>query len=90
MKRVYLDPNADYVGNRPPKPKGVQLIRRHDQRRPMISIEEEEPGDEEAAEESRRQAILEEKETSRAAHQAKLEAAAKAPAPGKAKKAPRG
>ena len=39
MKRVNLDPNAAFIGNRPPKPEGVQLIRRHDQRRPMIDIE---------------------------------------------------
>jgi hypothetical protein len=78
MKRVNLDPNADFIGNRPPKPEGVQLIRRHDQRRPMIDIEE---GDVEAAEEQRRKAILEAKERSRAEHQAKLAAAATAPAP---------
>jgi len=78
MKRVNLDEGADFIGNRPPKPAGVQLIRRFDQRRPMIDIEE---GDVEAAEEQRRRAILEEKERSRAEHQAKLEALAPAPAP---------
>jgi hypothetical protein len=98
MKRVNLDPDADYVGNRPLKLKGVQLIRRHDQRRPMIDIGDGDTprGAEEAAEESRRQAILEERERSRAKHEAKAkqEAATKtktpAPKPGKAKKPPRG
>jgi hypothetical protein len=80
MKRINLDETADFIGNRPPKPAGVQLIRRHDQRRPMIDIEE---GDVEAAEEQRRKAILDEKERSRAEYQAK--AAASAPKPVKAK-----
>jgi hypothetical protein len=82
MKRVNLDEGADFIGNRPPKPTGVQLIRRFDQRRPMIDIEE---GDMEAAEEQRRKAILEEKERSRAEHQAKVAAAAPTSKPLKAK-----
>jgi hypothetical protein len=48
----------------------------------MIDIEE---GDMEAAEEQRRKAILEEKERSRAEHQAKVAAAAPASKPLKAK-----
>jgi hypothetical protein len=79
MKRVNLDEGADFIGNRPPKPAGVQLIRRHDQRRPMIDVEE---GDvEAAAEEQRRKTILEEKERSRAEHQAKVAASAPAATP---------
>jgi hypothetical protein len=77
MKRVNLDETADFIGNRPPKPVGVQLIRRFDQRRPMIDVEE---GDVEAAEEQRRKAILEEKERSPAEHEAKVAALATAPA----------
>jgi hypothetical protein len=85
MKRVNLEDGADFIGNRPPKPAGVQLIRRFDQRRPMIDIEE---GEVEAEEEQRRKAILEEKERSRAEHQAKVAAAAPAPAPKPAKTNP--
>jgi hypothetical protein len=40
MRRVNLDPNADYVGNRPPKPVDAQAIRKFSQRRPMIDIED--------------------------------------------------
>jgi hypothetical protein len=91
MKRVNLDPDADYVGNRPAKPVDANAIRKFSQRRPLIDIEDGDTprGTEEAAEERRRQAILEEKERSRAEHQAKakLEASAPAPKPGKAKPA---
>jgi hypothetical protein len=86
MKRVNLDPNADFVGDRPPKPVDAKAIRKFSQRRPLIDIEDGDTlrGAEEAVEESRRQAILAEKERSRAEHQAKLKASA-APKPGKAK-----
>lgn len=88
MKRLHLDPDADFVGNRPPKPVDAQAIRKFSQRRPLIDIGDGDTprGAEEAAEESRRQAFLAEKERSRAEHQAKLEeAAATAPVKGKAK-----
>jgi hypothetical protein len=87
MKRVNLDPNADFVGNRPPKPVDAKAIRKFSQRRPLIDIEDGDTprGAEEAVEESRRQAILAEKERSRAEHQMKLEAPALAPKPVKAK-----
>jgi hypothetical protein len=87
MKRVHLDPDADYVGNRPPKPVDAKAIRKFSQRRPLIDIEDGDTlrGAEEAVEESRRQAILAEKERSRAEHQAKLEASAAARKPGKTK-----
>jgi hypothetical protein len=61
------------------------LIRRHDQRSPMLDLD---AMDEEAAElERTRTAQIEAKEKSRAEHQAKLEASA--PAPVKAKPAKR-
>jgi len=69
MKRVNLDPNEPYVGNRPLKLEGVQLIRRHDQRRPMIDLAE---ADKLAELELARRSAIEEKERSRAEHQAKL------------------
>ena len=55
MKRVNLDPNADFVGNRPPKPVNAQAIRKFSQRRPLIDIGDGDAprGAEEAAEESR-------------------------------------
>jgi hypothetical protein len=78
MRRVNLDPNAPYVGNRPLKPEGIQLIRRHDQRNPMLDLD---AADDEAAElEIARKAQIAEKERSRAEHQAALEEAS-APAP---------
>jgi hypothetical protein len=58
------------------------LIRRHDQRNPMIDLE---AADEAAELEIARKAQIEEKERSRAEHQMKLEASAPAPKPGKAK-----
>jgi hypothetical protein len=58
------------------------LIRRHDQRSPMIDLD---AMDEEAELEHARKAQLEERELARAAHQAKLEAAAAAPVPVKAR-----
>jgi hypothetical protein len=39
MKRANLEPNADFIGNQSPKPAGVQLIRRFDQRRPMVDLD---------------------------------------------------
>ena len=84
MKRANLDPNADFVGNRPPKPVDAKAIRKFSQRRPLIDIEDGDTprGAEEAVEESRRQAILAEKERSRAEHH---QVEASAPAPVKAK-----
>jgi hypothetical protein len=94
VKRVNLDPDADYVGNRPLKPVDAKAIRKFSQRRPLIDIEDGDTprGAEEAAEESRRQAILEERGRSRAEHETKAKQEA-APKPGKAKAkkaAPRG
>ena len=89
MKRVNLDPDADFVGNRPPKPVDAQAFRKFSQQRPLIDIGD---GDiprgagEEAVEESRCQAFLAEKERSRAEHH---QAEASAPAPLKAKSAKR-
>jgi hypothetical protein len=40
MKRVNLDPDADFVGNRPPKPVDAKAIRKFSQRRPLIDIED--------------------------------------------------
>jgi hypothetical protein len=57
------------------------LIRRHDQRNPMIDLE---AADEAAELEIARKAQIEEKERSRAEH-AKLAASEPAPKPGKAK-----
>ena len=89
MKRVNLDPDADFVGNRPPKPVDAKAIRKFSQQRPLIDIEDGDTlrGAQEDAEESRRQAVLAEKERSRAQHQAKAkpEAAPRAPKPVKAK-----
>jgi hypothetical protein len=55
MKRVNLDPNADFVGNRPPKLVDAKAIRKFSQRRPLIDIEDGDTprGAEEAVEESR-------------------------------------
>jgi|SRR6516165_9170289 hypothetical protein len=59
MRRVNLEANADFIGNRPLKTPGVQLIRRHNQRRPMIDLE---ALDEAAGDKERHKAILEQKE----------------------------
>jgi hypothetical protein len=66
MKSVNLIPNADFVGNRPPKPVDAKAIRKFSQRRPLIDIRDGDTprGAEEVVEESRRQAILAEKERS--------------------------
>ena len=63
MKRVNLDPDADFVGNRPPKPVDAKAIRKFSQARPLIDIEDGDTlrGAQEDAEESRRQAVLAER-----------------------------
>ena len=99
MRRVNLDPNAPYVGNRPPllsrsernrralngiPPDAPRpLIRKESERRPLIDLAEQ---DRLAELERSRKAQLAEKERSLAEHQAKLESSASAPKPAKAKR----
>jgi len=77
MKRVNLDPNADYVGNGPPKKPDARIIRKFSDRHPMLGCDPDE-NDEAAELEIARKAQLEEKERSRAEHQKLEEASAAA------------